>query len=194
MGAVFLIRHGAPQSSWGEAEADPDPGLNAVGREQAMRVAEAFLNGDFGTVPKQIVSSPLKRCRETAAPLAKALGLSVEIDLRLSEIPSPRDLSGEARSAWLRHAFEGRWDEISGEINYQTWADEVASAVAERSETALFTHFVAINAAVAAARDDRRVRQFDPGHASVTRLRVVRGAPARLELEGLGDSNVTKVL
>ena len=106
MGAVFLIRHGAPQSTWGDAEADPDPGLNAIGQEQAERVAEAFLNGHFGEAPKLIVSSPLRRCRETAAPLAEALGLPVEIDPRLAEIPSPRDLSGEGRSAWLRQAFE----------------------------------------------------------------------------------------
>ncbi|MCT9087936.1 bifunctional RNase H/acid phosphatase [Streptomyces sp. ASQP_92] len=59
-----------------------DPELSAVGRDQAERVAAAL--AERGTV-QAIVSSPLRRCRETAAAVAGRLGLDVHIEDGLRE-------------------------------------------------------------------------------------------------------------
>jgi hypothetical protein len=55
----------------------------------------------------------------------------------------------------------------------------------------VFSHFVAINAAVGAALGDRRVRQFEPGHASITTFTIVEGG---LRLERQGAAATTQVL
>jgi probable phosphoglycerate mutase len=71
---LFLIRHG--QTDWiAKAVAGrlPSVHLNAEGRQQAERLAARLK-----ALPiTAIYSSPLERTRETAAPLAEALGLEV---------------------------------------------------------------------------------------------------------------------
>jgi len=59
-----------------------DPSLSPAGMRQAEAVAAAL--GARGTV-EEIVSSPLKRCRETAEAVATRLGLDVRIDEGLRE-------------------------------------------------------------------------------------------------------------
>jgi hypothetical protein len=110
----------------------------------------------------------------------------------VAEIPSPAGLDVPARTDWLRGAFQGEWSQIPGEIDYVRWAAGVAEAVAELEGAAVFSHFVAINAAVAAARRDARVSQFEPGHASITVFRI--GASGGLDLVAEGESAVTQVL
>jgi broad specificity phosphatase PhoE len=67
----------------------------------------------------------------------------------------------------------------------------VAEAVARHDGAAIFTHFVAINAAVSAATGDDRVLSFQPGHASITVFEVEDG---KLRLIERGRSAVTSVL
>jgi broad specificity phosphatase PhoE len=144
MSRIHMIRHGRPASTWGDS--DPDPGLDAVGAEQARAVAQALLALPALERPTRVVSSPLRRCRETAQPLADALGVAVEIDPRVGEIPTPAALSAEARPGWLRQAFQGTWSEIEGDLDYGAWIREVAQGVASYPGAAVFSHFVALNA------------------------------------------------
>lgn len=59
-----------------------DPSLSAAGRRQADAAAAMFAaRGAVGVV----VSSPLRRCRETAGAVAERLGLGVRIDEELRE-------------------------------------------------------------------------------------------------------------
>ena len=61
---IFLVRHGEPAGAWGVVD---DPGLTERGQTQARAAAETIAGfGDVG-----LVSSPLRRCRDTAAPTAK---------------------------------------------------------------------------------------------------------------------------
>jgi probable phosphomutase (TIGR03848 family) len=73
---VFLIRHGLTEHT-GTRLYGRTPGLHLSerGREQAERLAERFA----GVRLAAIYSSPLERCRETAAPLAAASGLRVAL-------------------------------------------------------------------------------------------------------------------
>ncbi|WP_328909893.1 bifunctional RNase H/acid phosphatase [Streptomyces sp. NBC_00234] len=80
-----LLRHGetalTPEKRF-SGSGGSDPELSAVGRGQAEHAARAF--ADRGTV-QEIVSSPLRRCRETAAAVAARLGLDVRVDDGLRE-------------------------------------------------------------------------------------------------------------
>ena len=175
---VYMIRHGNAASVWGQPGSIPDPGLDDLGRTQAQAACAGLLG--LADPPRLIVTSPLKRCRETAAPFAQALGVEPAIEPRVAEIPTPSAVAPEARSAWLREAFGATWPEIAGDMDYAGWRDAVAAAVAARPGAAIFSHFVAINAAVSAATDDPRVLSFEPDNASITvfetdgrRLRLV---------------------
>ncbi|MEU2247252.1 bifunctional RNase H/acid phosphatase [Streptomyces sp. NPDC019224] len=82
---LVLLRHGetalTPQKRF-SGSGGTDPELSAAGREQADRAAAAF--AARGTV-QEIVSSPLRRCRETAGAVAERLGLEVRIEDGLRE-------------------------------------------------------------------------------------------------------------
>lgn len=84
MATFLLIRHADNDFVGGGKIAGrmPDVHLNAKGREQAERLAERLARAGIGI----IVSSPLERALETAAPLAKRLGLKVQISEALNEI------------------------------------------------------------------------------------------------------------
>lgn len=186
-----MIRHGKPASTWGDAGADPDPGLDAEGVTQAKAAAAALMAMPPDLRPTQVVSSPLRRCRETAAPLAEALGVGVEILSAVAEIPTPAILSPGERADWLRQSFQGRWDDIVGDLDYAAWARGVAQAMLSRPGAAVFSHFVAINAAVSIARGDPMVRQFQPSHAAISRFEI---SGDRLVLIEAGRSSDSQVL
>ncbi|MEU9957258.1 bifunctional RNase H/acid phosphatase [Streptomyces sp. NPDC050982] len=80
-----LLRHGetplTPQKRF-SGSGGSDPALSDTGRDQADRVATAL--AARGTV-QDVISSPLARCRETAAIVAARLGLDVRIEDGLRE-------------------------------------------------------------------------------------------------------------
>ena len=83
MTTVFLIRHGLTEHT-GTRLYGRTPGLHLSerGREQAEHLAERFT----GVRLAAIYSSPLERCRETAAPMAAASGLRVVLRHDLVEM------------------------------------------------------------------------------------------------------------
>ncbi|MFF1380999.1 bifunctional RNase H/acid phosphatase [Streptomyces sp. NPDC058308] len=80
-----LLRHGetalTPEKRF-SGSGGSDPSLSDIGRAQAERAAAAF--AARGTI-QAIVSSPLKRCQETARTVAARLGLDVHLDEGLRE-------------------------------------------------------------------------------------------------------------
>ena len=76
MTTLLLVRHGHTDAA-GKRLTGRAPGvhLNELGRRQAERLVERLDGVRIDT----IVSSPLERCRETAAPLAKARGRAVDV-------------------------------------------------------------------------------------------------------------------
>jgi broad specificity phosphatase PhoE len=185
---LYLIRHGRPAAGWGE---DDDPGLDDVGRSQAQQVAQWLTQRPDAQRPRHVVSSPLRRCRETAEPFARSLGLAIEIDPAVGEIPTPAGLPASSRPAWLREAMAGDWSGIKGDIDYAAWRDRVAEALVRHAGAAVFSHFVAINAALSALAQDPRVIVFRPDHTSVTVLSV---GPEGLSLVERGAEAATRVL
>jgi probable phosphomutase (TIGR03848 family) len=154
---VLLVRHG--ETDWiGRVVAGrlPDVHLNDAGRAQADRLAARLRSLPI----RAIYSSPLDRTRETAAPLAAALGLEVRlcddaIELGFGEWTSRRfaDLSDEA--AWQRfNTFRSFARAPRGELmpEVQTRivrALETIAAAHPGEAVALFSHGDVIRAAVA---------------------------------------------
>ncbi|HYD99293.1 MAG TPA: histidine phosphatase family protein, partial [Alphaproteobacteria bacterium] len=131
------------------------------------------------------------RCRETAEPTAQALGVAIEIDPVVGEIPTPRALRHEERPDWLRRAFAGLWREIEGDLDYDAWRDEIVASLRARGNTAVFSHYVAINAVVSKLTDDDRVLAFRPDHCSIT---ILETDGERLSLVAKGAEAQTGVL
>jgi broad specificity phosphatase PhoE len=179
MTRVYLIRHAKPSAVWGGD--DDDPGLDELGRSQANAARDALLALPASQRPTRVVSSPLRRCRETAEPFAKALGVEVEIDPLVGEIPSPKALAPEERGPWLRAAFTGAWADIKGDLDYDAWRRQVAGAVASRPNAAVFSHFVAINAVLTTLAGEARVIAFRPDHASISVFELDGGALTLVE-------------
>ncbi len=81
---LLLVRHGVT-SSTGKVLPGRAPGLHLspAGVAQAEIVAQRL--GDLAKPPTALYASPLERTRETAAPIARALGQRVVIDKGLLE-------------------------------------------------------------------------------------------------------------
>ncbi len=179
MTRIHLIRHGRPASTWDGD--DLDPGLDETGWRQAQAAAKTLLNLPSHQRPIAVASSPLRRCRQSAEPLAEALGVAVDIDPAVGEIPTPVAIEAPARSAWLRQALAGRWDEIAGDRDYDLWRRDALAAAISRPGWAVFTHFVAINAIVSLICGEDQVTGFHPDHASITTLEMGQGGPSLVE-------------
>jgi len=179
MSRIYLIRHARPSATWGGD--DDDPGLDELGRSQAEAAAQALLALPEAERPTRVVSSPLRRCRETAEPFAKAIGATLEIDANVGEIPTPNSLSTEARGPWLRKAFTGQWADIEGDLDYNAWRRDVTAAVASRPNAAVFSHFVAINAVLTELAGEPQVITLRPDHASISVFELNDGALSLIE-------------
>lgn len=188
MSRLYVIRHGKPAAGWGD---DDDPGLDATGQAQAEAARDRLLALPPGERPWRVVSSPLRRCRETAQPTATALGVEVEIDPVVGEIPTPAALSTADRPAWLREVFGGTWREIEGDMDYEGWRTAIVRYLASRPGAAVFSHYVAINAAVSKLAGEERVLTFRPDHASIS---VFETDGETLTLVTRGPEAVTGVL
>ena len=183
MARITMVRHGQAAAGWGD---DLDPGLSEIGRAQAASVADALAT--IG--PQPIVMSPLRRCRETAAPLAARWNVEPTIDAAVGEIVSPADEAGlGARSAWLGRAMGGTWSALGDE--QRAWRQAVLDSITALSrDTVVHSHFIAINVVVGAAMGDDRVVCFRPDNCSWTVLDV---AAAQIAIVELGRQATTEV-
>ena len=180
MTRLVLVRHGRPDGAWGH---DPDPGLDSVGVEQARALADVL--GPAGPLP--IVVSPLRRTRETAAPLVDRWGVEPVIEPAVGEMTAPRDPRPDA-GAWLRTLMGGTGDDQPAVMD--PFRARVLGAIrALRTDTVIVTHYLVINAVVGAATDDDRVVCFAPAHCSRTVVELDSGSLRVVELgEALGGN------
>lgn len=79
---VHLLRHGEVHNPTGVLYGRaPGYHLSDLGKQMAQRVADVVGDRDIAAV----VSSPLERAQETAAPLAEARGVEIQVDPRVIE-------------------------------------------------------------------------------------------------------------
>ncbi len=184
MSTVYLVRHGQAAAAWNEAR---DPGLDAIGQEQAERLA-ASLSGQLpGAV--HLVSSPLRRAQETMAPLARQLGTEPMVDPAVAEVPSP-GLSLDERGPWLQQLLRSQWADVDEHV--RLWQRQAVAALnGYRDDTVVVTHAVLINAVVAACTGETPVLVFRPDYCSVT---VLDRSEAGLSVRCLGGDAQTRIL
>ncbi len=181
MPRLYLVRHGEDTGSGG---ADPDPGLNELGHRQAAVMAARL--APLGPLP--LIVSPLRRTRETAAPLETAWDVKADVVDAVREIPSPPDGVTDRR-AWLRQVMQGTWAEVDERIH--PWRRGVIDTLLGLAQdTVVVSHFVAINVAAGAAERDERLRLFRPNNCSIT---IVDSEAGNLRVAEWGDSAETKV-
>jgi len=181
MPTIYLVRHGKAAAGFG---AHPDPGLDDLGQAQSETTARTL-----SKLPQMpVYSSPLARAQETAQPLCKLWHCDYAIEPRVAEIPSPTEDLAE-RSTWLSAAMAGSWSALDAPL--QAWRTELANCLlAFTEDVVLFSHYVAINAAVGVALNDERMVVFHPDNASVTTL---SNAGGKLSVVALGGEAVTHV-
>ena len=188
MAIVQLVRHGKAAASFG---AHPDPGLDDLGRSQAKAVAQ-MLNENVQSQPQHqrpmLLSSPLARAYETAEALAELWQAPIAIESRMAEIPSPTtDL--QARAQWLSDAMAGSWSALDTPV--QQWRQALVEFLLScETDCIIFSHYVAINAAVGAAMNDDRMRIFGPDNCSVTTLDNTDGALHVVELGRVAQTHI----
>jgi broad specificity phosphatase PhoE len=183
---IYMIRHGEAAASW---DKDADPGLSALGYEQAEQVAAEIAARVAAPLP--IFTSPMRRCRETAEVLATLWKTEAWIEPRVIEVPSPvTDL--KERHLWLRGIMKGDWETADeGAPALKGWRTHIIEALKGlQQDTVIFSHFIAINAAASYATHDKRVVHFMPDNCSVTLFEADRGGLRLLER---GREMVTRV-
>lgn len=168
MPRLFLIRHGEAAAAWGGDE--DDPGLSVAGHAQAAAAAEELA----ALGPLAVLTSPMRRCRETAAPYERRRGPAL-VEPHVSEVPTPAGVAD--RRGWLQRNFPWRggeprlWAGLAPDL--RAWRDAVLARVrAIDEDAAVFSHFIAINVIVGAALDLPHTIVCKPGYASITELYV----------------------
>ena len=176
MTLLYLVRHGRAAAGW---DTSLDPELDDLGREQsaatASRLTLLLQDTKWSVTDVDVVSSPLRRCRETADAYTKITGQAARIEPRIAEIPSPTGVALVDRTEWLREVMAGTWEQVfvtHGEVyrNFHSQLVQWASAV--HRDTIAFSHFIAINALIGAATGDDRVMFRSLDNASITTLHV----------------------
>jgi broad specificity phosphatase PhoE len=178
---IVLVRHALPVRM--DAAPDggsADPGLSERGHEQAARLAAALAGDDVCA----LYTSPLRRARETAAPVEQALGLTAEVEPGIAEFDSGD--SSYVPVEELRAAGDPRWELLARGDLYSSGVDpdafraRVVSAVlaiAARHpgrRAVLFTHAGAVNAAAGDVLAQSRPIWLAPAYCSLTRLAYAR--------------------
>jgi probable phosphoglycerate mutase len=190
---IFIIRHG--DAIPGEEEIIPsgvydDLPLSRLGRKQAQALAARL-----GDVPfDALYSSPLRRCQETATPLAERLGMQPIIvpglkEIHLGEVRALPD--DTANLAALTQALKerqndivriagatGNWDAIAGSESSKVFRDRVVEAldgIAARhigQRVAAFAHGGVVNAYVAETLGLEKEFFYPAANTSITVVRV----------------------
>ncbi|MCY0954058.1 bifunctional RNase H/acid phosphatase [Streptomyces sp. H27-S2] len=154
-----LLRHGetalTPQKRF-SGSGGSDPELSPAGRRQAAAVAGSL--AARGTV-QAVVSSPLRRCRETAQAVADRLGLTVTVEEGLREVDF---------GAWEGLTFAEVRERFPDDL--QAWLDSPRAAPTGGGES-----FAAATRRISATRD-----RLLAAHAGRTTLLVTHVTPVKI--------------
>ena len=174
MTELLLLRHALPVS--GHA----NPGLSDEGRGQAERVAQWLALSRIDAV----VTSPLRRARETADPIEASLGLTAAVidDLREWELDDPNHIYDAVEDMApddprLIAVAEGRYDDFVPELDTVAFQRRAVAAIDEifashqHSERVLVsTHGGFISAYLAHIIGARQVMWFNPDYTGISRV------------------------
>ncbi|MBK5222362.1 MAG: histidine phosphatase family protein [Acidimicrobiia bacterium] len=169
---LLLIRHALPvRIDGGDGPADPH--LSDTGHHQAEALAHWLADEQID----EIWTSPMRRARETAAPLEAALGLTAVVDDELREFDAEE--SHYIPMEELRGTDDPRWRELIerlGSPEQYAFRDLCAAAV-ERAvvanpgrTVAVVCHGGVVNAYLSSILHIERPLFFEPAYTSVSRV------------------------
>jgi phosphoserine phosphatase len=182
---LYVARHG--ETDWnreGRYQGQLESQLTSVGLAQARALARALGTHPIG----RVISSPLKRCTDTARPLARLRGVETETEHRLIEIAHGK-WEGRLRSEiaaddartmrdWRaspqRVRFAGGESLADVRARFRDWLQSVRDL--EAAGIAAITHDVLVRLAILEARG---LPSADLWH-----VRVVNGGYARFDVSG----------
>jgi broad specificity phosphatase PhoE len=179
---VLLVRHALPLRSEHGRGSDPD--LSDEGKAQVARLPEALARFPVS----RVVSSPQRRAIQTAAPVAAARELSVEVDERFAEYD--RDLPVYIPVEQIREENPQEWARLAqghlpSAVDEDAFRARVLAAVndlvagADPEDTvAVFSHGGVINLLLHEILGTARLLSFPVDYASVTRLLYSRSGLA----------------
>ena len=212
---IFIVRHG--DAIPGADEIIPsgiydDLPLSKIGRQQAQDVAERLSAIHFDA----IYSSPLRRCQQTAAPLAERLNLTPIIvdgikEIKLGNIrPLPDDKNDlealyqalhERQRDIVRLAGEsGSWDAIPDSEPSKAFRQRVVAAFDEIASRHIghrvvaFAHGGVVNAYAAEALGLERDFFFPAANTSITVIRVAGKQRVLYILNDIGHIRRTQMM
>jgi probable phosphoglycerate mutase len=179
---LVLVRHAEPlRVDQGRADGPADPGLTARGVEQAERLAR-WLQPE---APDAVLTSPLRRAVETAAPLAAALGAAATVVPAVAEYDAAagsyipiEELRAAKDERWFA-TIEGRWADVGG-VDPAAFQRQVVPAleaiVADHAgrRVVVVTHGGVLNVYLACVLGIDRLLWFHPAYTSVSRVRAAR--------------------
>jgi len=147
---MLLIRHGLPVLTINRDGLPADPPLSEVGHQQAQLLSEWLEEERID----RIYSSPLRRARETADPLARRTGLKIELDARISEFDAEseeyipmEELKRTAPERWRAFVNGGYASQVDFEAFVQTVNAGLQNLIEENPgrRIAVFCHGGVIN-------------------------------------------------
>jgi len=197
---LIIIRHGRPERVEGVQSADP--GLTDIGHAQAQALARFLLQEPID----HVVSSPMRRARETAQPLADALGMDpeiiddlAEIDQGSSEYLPMEEIKAAGGAAW--QAIIDDPTTIHGGVDIEEFADTVTATFEDIINANAGRTVVAFCHGMVTMQFLRRTLGYDDVHAlrtdyaSITRMqasasRGVRSIRSVNETAHLGETRI----
>jgi probable phosphoglycerate mutase len=179
---LVLVRHAQPvRVDEGDVPGAADPGLSEQGHRQAQRLAE-WLAAES---PDAVVTSPLRRARETAAPVADAVGAAVQVDAGITEYDATagsyipiEDLRAAKDERWYA-TIEGRWADAGGvdPAVFQQQVVPAMHAIIERfrgRRVVVVTHGGVLNVFLAEVLGTATLLFFHPEYTSISRVHAAR--------------------
>ncbi len=129
---LVFVRHAQPD--WEpNGRARDEPELTGLGRSQAERVAAQLTGASFDA----FYVSPLRRARETAAPIEKALGIAAEVEPWLAEIRlrplegAPLDEVQKYFAAMRLRQLDEWWNGMEGGESFRHFHERVTTGIDE---------------------------------------------------------------
>jgi probable phosphoglycerate mutase len=179
---LVLVRHARPvRVEEGSVDGAADPGLSPAGLAQADRLS-AWLAPE---APDVLLTSPLRRATETAAPLATALAVDPEVVDGVAEYDAGaghyipiEELRAAKDERWYA-TVEGRWADVGGvdPVAFQrqvvpAFDDVIARFPGQR--VVVVTHGGVINVFLAHVLGIEQLLWFHPEYTSVSRVHAAR--------------------
>lgn len=180
-----MVRHGLPVRVL-RADGPADPGLGDEGRMQADRLAAHLRSEDVDA----LVSSPLRRAMETAEPIARALGIDVQVVDDLAEVDRysssyiPMEELRRDENLWATIAAD---NEDGVRETKEAFRARVIAAVEKIIETnvggrvVVVSHGGVINAYLGHVLGIGRELWFEPRYTSVSRVLASRRGHRNVE-------------